>query len=202
MKKITLFIASSKELETDRRQMEIEIYRKCKSWYDKAIFLYINVWEDLSGVMSATRSQDEYNKVVKANDIFILLAHTKVGAYTAEEFESAFGQFQSTKKPFIFTYFKKTETASEPSLSAFKQKLKDLGHFYGSYEDFNDLWNQFNKELDRLEVNEFKEKKRLEDEPDGKTNTSIISGDGNIGLQNVKDSHIDIKGNWGNKETK
>ncbi|MCK7480153.1 MAG: hypothetical protein M0C28_24935 [Candidatus Moduliflexus flocculans] len=35
-----------------------------------------------------------------------MLFFTKVGQYTAEEFETAFGQFKATRKPFIFTYFK------------------------------------------------------------------------------------------------
>jgi hypothetical protein len=71
--------------------------------------------------------------------------------YTGEEFETAFGQFISTQKPFIFAYFKETEgIATDPSLAEFHQKLRDLKHFYSSFNDVHDLWNQFNKELDRL----------------------------------------------------
>jgi len=63
--------------------------------------------------------------------------------------------FQKTKKPFIFTYFKDIESNTEDSLEAFKNKLKDLGHFYTTYSTFDNLWNQFNKELDRLLLAEF-----------------------------------------------
>ena len=41
-------------------------------------------------------------------------------------------------------------------MKEFKEKLSSLGHFYESYNSFNDLWTQFNKELDRLETAEFK----------------------------------------------
>ena len=44
-------------------------------------------------------------------------------------------------------------------LAAFHQKLEDLGHFYCQFANSNDLWNQFNKELDRLETDAFKANK-------------------------------------------
>ena len=161
MKKITLFLASSAELKPEREQFEIMIYRKCKAWFGRGIFLHLDIWEDLSARMSATGSQSEYNEYVRGADLFVLLAHSKVGMYTGEEFETAFGQFQTTRKPFIFTYFKAPAgKATEPSLAEFQQKLKDLKHFYSAFADFNDLWKHFNKELDRLEAEGFKEFKR------------------------------------------
>ncbi len=163
MKKITLFLASSAELKTEREQFEIEIYRKCKAWFDRGIFLHLDIWEDLSARMAAGGSQNEYNKKVQAADLFILLVYSKVGMYTGEEFEKAFGQFKATQKPFIFTYFKTPDRAvTDPSLAGFHQKLLDLKHFYCPFKDANDLWNQFNKELERLELEEFKEFKRDE----------------------------------------
>ncbi len=157
MKNIKIFLASSNELKSDREKFEIEIARKNKLWIDKGIHLHLDIWEDLSARMSLTRSQDEYNVKVKEADLFVLLAYSKVGMYTEEEFETAFGHFQSTQKPFIFTYFKDIETEVEDSLAAFKNKLKDLEHFYATYSNFDNLWNQFNKELDRLLLTDFKE---------------------------------------------
>jgi len=54
MKKIKIFLASSNELKPEREQFEIEIYRKCKSWFDKGIFLYLDIWEDMSARLSLT----------------------------------------------------------------------------------------------------------------------------------------------------
>jgi hypothetical protein len=122
MKKTKLFLASSKELKPEREQFELEIYRKCKAWFDKDIFLHLDIWEDLSARMSVDGSQAEYNKYVQAADLFVLLAHNKVGMYTAAEFETAFGQFESTKKPFIFTYFKTDPASPDASLDQFKHK--------------------------------------------------------------------------------
>ena len=62
-----------------------------------------------------------------------MLFASKVGIYSEEEFETAFGQFKSTNKPFIFTYFKdskiNTGGANKKnlmSLSAFQETLREL----------------------------------------------------------------------------
>ena len=178
MKKIKIFLASSKELVDDRQLFEIEIYRKCKAWFEKDVFLHLDIWEDLSARMSADGSQSEYDKYVQDADLFILLAFTKVGRYTEEEFENAFGKFKADKKPFIFTYFKDAPASVEESLDHFKKKLQSLGHFYASYKDPNDLWNQFNKELERLDDAKFE---RNDFKGAGVNNT--ITGDGNISNQ-------------------
>ncbi|MES0491511.1 MAG: hypothetical protein ABUK01_16065 [Leptospirales bacterium] len=166
MKKIKIFLASSNELKEDRDQFEIEIYRKCKKWVDKGIFLHLDIWEDLSARMSNTRSQDDYNQKIKEADLFVLLAYSKVGMYTAEEFETAFGAFQETKKPFIYIYFKEIHKYAadiiEPSLQEFKNKLGELCHFPVNYSKFSDLWLEFNKELERLEETDFAKHVRLE----------------------------------------
>lgn len=189
MKKITLFLASSKELQPERERFELEIYRKCKAWYERGIFLHLDVWEDLSARMAAGGSQSEYNKKVQSADLFILLAYTKVGMYTAEEFETAFGQFQSTHKPFIFTYFKTPDgVVTDPSLEAFHQKLLELKHFYSPFQDANDLWNQFNKELDRLEMDGFTEFRHV-----GAGNTATVTGDNNIVLHGSNNNNISIQ---------
>jgi hypothetical protein len=169
MRKIKIFLASSNELRPEREQFEIEIYRKCKVWFDRGTFLHLDIWEDLSARLSLTGSQSEYNKFVKDADLFIFLAYSKVGMYTDEEFEQAFGQFKSTRKPFIFTYFKTSPDNCEDSLADFKKKLYELKHFYANFKDINDLWNQFNKELDRLEAAGFSENKRPENESTPKT---------------------------------
>ena len=178
MKKIKIFLASSNELKPEREQFEIEIYRKCKAWFDKGIFLHLDIWEDLSARMAPGGSQSEYNKFVQSADLFVLLAYTKVGMYTAEEFEKAFGQFKAAQKPFIFTYFKTPGgAATDASLADFQQKLKDLKHFYCPFKDANDLWNQFNKELERLETADFKEFKWEENRVGGR---NITQGDKSV----------------------
>lgn len=190
MKKIKIFLASSNELKAEREQFEIEINRKNKVWHEKDVFLHLDIWEDLTARMSAGGSQSDYNKYVQAADLFVLLAHTKVGMYTAEEFEKAFGQFSSTQKPFIFTYFKTTAGVVDDSLTEFKQRLHDLKHFCSPFADSNDLWNQFNKELERLELDGFRENKKNAESVGSR---SIRMGDKSIYIEKGDNLHIDIK---------
>ncbi|TNJ38706.1 ATP-binding protein [Chlorobaculum thiosulfatiphilum] len=152
MRTIRIFLASSSELKADRLAFEIEINRKNKLLKDKGVFLELVNWEDLSAKMSLTRSQDEYNKQIGAVDMFVLLAWNKVGKYTEEEFDFACCVFRKKKKPAIFTWFKEPPQAAEPSLDQFKKTLKDAEHFPAFYKDATDLWVQFNKELDRFDL--------------------------------------------------
>ena len=158
MKTIRIFLASSAELKDDREQFEIFINRKNKEYIKKEIFLELILWEDFLDAMSATRLQDEYNKAITECDIFVSLFHTKVGKYTEEEFSTAFATFKENNKPFIYTYFKDTPPSGISkiieddflSLSNFKKKLKELGHFQTIYADINDLKHQFEQQLIKL----------------------------------------------------
>jgi hypothetical protein len=152
-----LFLASSAELREDRTEFEIFINRKNKDWLDKGVFLDLVVWEDFLDAVSKTRLQDEYHEAIRECDLFVMLFFTKVGKYTEEEFETAFGQFQATSKPFIFTYFKDAEISIGSvnkkdlmSVLAFQAKLDALGHFHTRYKNSDELKFHFNRQLDKL----------------------------------------------------
>ena len=157
-----IFLASSSELKEDRKEFEIFISRRNKAWVSQGVYLELVQWEDFMDALSQTRLQDEYNKAIKDCDLFVMLFFTKVGQYTAEEFETAFGQFKATNKPFIFTYFKdgdiSTGNANKKdlmSLWAFQEKLDDLGHFYTRYKNIDELKLHFSQQLDKLAANGF-----------------------------------------------
>lgn len=189
-----IFLASSSELKDDRKEFEIFISRKNKEWHKKGVFLELIIWEDFLDAMSKTRLQDEYNKAIKECDIFIMLFFTKVGKYTEEEFEIAFGQFKNTNKPFIFTYFNTKENTfivmkDNESLIQFKTKINQLGHFYTTYKNIEELQLKFNSQLEKLVANSFIE-----------FNQPIIIKEKNIvrkDIERVKDIRIGDKGTKG-----
>ncbi len=200
MKKIRIFLASSNELLADRERFEIEVYRKCKLWIDKGIFLHLDIWEDATARMSPTASQDEYNKIIQQSDLFVLLAHTKVGPYTHVEFITAQGQFLATRKPFIWTYFKQVPTdfdettATAQSLRAFQKQLDDLKHFYSPYTSIDNLWLQFNKELDRLEAEGFlRDLRGMEGNATAAGGRTITQGDKSIYIEKGGNTTINIQ---------
>jgi hypothetical protein len=156
----TIFLASSSELKEDRAEFEIFISRKNKNLIQEDVFLEIIMWEVFLDAMSQTRLQDEYNNAVRGCDIFVMLFSNKVGQYTGEEFEAAFGQFKATNKPLIYTYFKDASTSFGnldrehiTSLWAFQDKLKKLGHFHTVYKNVDDLKLKFDQQVNNLMEN-------------------------------------------------
>ncbi len=150
-----IFIASSEDLAKERDQLEILIRRQNDELWEGGMRLQPVRWENFLDTISPSRLQDEYNEELKQCDIVICLFHTKVGQYTAEEFDTALGQFRENGSPKILTYFK--ETPVEPSqvqvsLIDFKAKLKDMGHFWTSYKSLGDLKHHFSEQLKKLGI--------------------------------------------------
>ena len=156
-KPIKIFLASSSELKEDRVAFELELGRRNHSWIKKGLYLELVIWEDFIDAMSQERLQSEYNKAIQQCELFVMLFFTKVGKYTAEEFEVAFQNFKATNRPKIYTYFKDAPITTGNinrenliSLTDFQQKLDDLGHFYTRYENTEGLLFHFFKQLDKL----------------------------------------------------
>jgi internalin A len=123
----------------------------------RGVYLEIVRWENFLDAMSETRLQDEYNKEIRACDIFVCLFFTRTGKFTEEEFGVAHRQFQGTGRPRIFTFFKdadvRTGSARKEDLNslwAFRDKLQKLGHFHTLYQNTEDLKLQFHNQLERL----------------------------------------------------
>jgi hypothetical protein len=158
MQRKKIFLASSAELVDHRRALELSIARKNDSWVDRGIYLDLVIWEDFLDTVSATRQQDEYNKAITTCDIFVMLYFTKVGKYTAEEFEVAYRQFKATGKPAIYTWRNDAPvkpSSIDASLGVFKARLDEIGHFGNQYETTDGLLHQFNLQLDKLANNGF-----------------------------------------------
>jgi len=151
-----IFLASSEELHADRIAFELMIGQLNQEWVPRDTFFHLVVWENFIDAMSTEGLQHEYNKAIEGCDIFVLLFFTKVGRYTAEEFETAFGAFRAGNKPLIYTYFKDdlvlTGDIDESivSLLEFKKKLSALKHYYTRYRSAEELKWLFSRQLDKL----------------------------------------------------
>ncbi|MCW3110141.1 MAG: hypothetical protein JWQ09_4647 [Segetibacter sp.] len=158
MENIRIFLASSSELQVDREALEILINRLNIEWHQRNVFFELVIWENFIDAMSHSRLQDEYNKAIKETDVFVMLFWNKVGKYTEEEFNVAFQHFEETKKPFIYTYFKisPSATAKERSVDSFRQRLLELGHFETVYFNKEGLQLHFGHQLTKLYETGFK----------------------------------------------
>ena len=182
-----IFLASSCELEADRKEFQIFIANKNKIWHDRGVYFELVIWEDFLDKMSQTRLQDEYNKAIEDCAIFVMLFATKVGKYTKEEFETAFGKFKKTNKPFIYTYFKDMNLSLSEinmedfnSLKKFQKRLDKLGHFYTTYKSIEGLREHFGNQLTKLAQNDLLEMPKPSKEENEKARTYIkITGHNN-----------------------
>lgn len=155
MKTIKIFIASSSELKEDRDQFRLFISKENDRLHSQNIYLKLIQWENFLDSISDTRLQDEYNNAIRECDIVLCLFFTKVGMYTAEEFDTAYKVFKDTGKPKIWTYFKDGQISTGAitdeinTLLDFKSKIGEMGHFYTSYSNIDNLINQFRSQLDK-----------------------------------------------------
>lgn len=149
-----IFLASSNELKADREAVEIAINRLNKRWVHRGLFIHLEIWEDFDDTVSATRKQDDYNKALRNCDMAAVLAYSKVGKYTAEEFQEAIAAFKAQGKPKVLVYLKQNPPAARPqadvaSLAAFEARVKALGHFANPYTDATDLCAHLVDQLER-----------------------------------------------------
>lgn len=156
-KDITIFIASSSELASDRDGFELFFRTENDNLIKQGLYLRIVRWENFLDSISETRLQDEYNRKIVECDIVVCLFKTKTGRYTEEEFDVAHSSFKSKGKPQIFTFFKDSEisiaTANRDDLNsmwAFQEKLQNLGHFWTTYKNIDDLKLRFKLQIEKL----------------------------------------------------
>jgi len=151
-----IFLASSEELEDDRRAFELMIGRLNQQWRQRGIIFDLVVWEYFIDAMSKEGLQKEYNKAVEACDIFVMMFFTKVGRYTLEEFQKATARLAAGSGPRIYTYFRNDFILtgdiddSIRSLLDFKTKLRELNHYLTEYRNTEDLQWQFSRQLEML----------------------------------------------------
>ncbi|MGV8134420.1 MAG: carboxypeptidase-like regulatory domain-containing protein [Mangrovibacterium sp.] len=154
MNTVKIFLASSAELDNDKKEFELFISRKNKDLHSRRIFLELTTWKDFISSIREGRTQDEYNRYIRSSDISIFLFHTKLGRYTREEFDNAHEAFLRSKgkykKPRIYTYFK-TDLNEQPEITKFREHIDSLDHFYDTYESMDDLFVKFGRQLDKLE---------------------------------------------------
>jgi len=153
---LKLFLSSSSELSEERTQFELFINRNNEKLVKKGIYIELVIWENFDDSISSTRLQDEYNEAIRKCDIFVLLFYSKVGFFTKEEFIIALNEFKETGRPIIYTYFKETNINTKDisveiiSMLKFKEFLKEIGHFYTSYENIEGLLFHFSKQLEKI----------------------------------------------------
>jgi len=159
IKRIKIFLASSNELLEERKEIALWANRKNKNLLNKNLFIELVVWEDLLHSFRGERVQEYFNNEMLACDIVIALFYTKVGEFTKEEFELAYENLKSGKKPkYLFVGFKKvsSEEITEDYIKVIqlKKKIQEDEQLYLAFDSAESLIfkldSQFEKIVDSL----------------------------------------------------
>jgi len=134
MKTIKIFVASSKELNDERK----ELAALANSLNTALMKLGINVimveWENLDSSKGKEAKQEEYNKELCTCDMCIVLYANKFGEFTKVEFDTACKELkaQRTLKK-LYVYFKDVPDVT-PDLQKFKDGYREkYGHYYSTF---------------------------------------------------------------------
>lgn len=104
---VTIFIASSFEMRTDRIALGDCIRQLDDLYESKGIRIRLNCWEDYTPEYTGERKQDEYNRdLVMNSQIIIGLFKSVCGAYTQEEIKLGIASKGLTQ---VHCYYKTTE---------------------------------------------------------------------------------------------
>ena len=157
MKTIKIFLASSEELENDRKEFGNLIRRLDDIYFRRGVHLQLIMWEDLDFAYNNHRKQDEYNEAIRQCDVFIALFYKQAGKYTLEEFDVAKQENLKRKLPQVIIYCRDLleNDVESAALADFKQQLdKELGHFWGRYGTNDKLHLDFVLWLQRSTIND------------------------------------------------
>jgi len=159
IKRYKIFLASSKELEPERKALELAVKRRNELYKDThfPVELDLVAWEQCDEAMAPGGKQSQYDHEIRNCDIFVLLFWTKMGKFTDWEFDLAVETWKGSKhkKPQIFIYEKLAAPATTPSkkdtdsLKAFKDKLtNNHKHYTGVFGTEKELTGGFWEQME------------------------------------------------------
>lgn len=154
MKTITVFLASSNELNYDRNSFQALIAKLDDIYEPRGIRIKCRRWEDFPGYCTGERTQDGYNQTVRSSDMCICMFHKQAGQYTLEEFNQALDAYKtnhSHPKTFVYIRALVDGEVETDELKAFKDELfKSIGHYWCNYACEDSMNLHFVMQLERL----------------------------------------------------
>ena len=153
---IKLFVASSSELEKERKKIEEALGRKNDSLRKRGFIVKLSIWEDAKYIGKSLRSQDNYSLEIEECNLFCMLFYSKVGKYSLEEFELAKSLFDKEQMPRICIFQKDIDLPKDQSRRDstsrfnFIDKITELEHFPMLYKNKDQLVNELEDIIDKV----------------------------------------------------
>lgn len=125
-KTIKIFIASSQELEPERKELSEVVCSLNSKLHMKGVFILLEKWEYFDQCMSSTRKQDDFNSKLEGCDICIFMFWNRLGKYTLEEFDLACKRCREGLNPKkLYVYFKEAENNIDDGLKSFRDSFHE-----------------------------------------------------------------------------
>ncbi|MCI0601442.1 hypothetical protein L0156_00355 [bacterium] len=158
MRSLKIFLASSGEMEPERREIELLIRRENDRMFNKGLYLQLIVWEELSHSFRGAGIQDHFNEQLLQCEVVIFLFFKKVGKFTKEEFELAYQNFKkgSTNPRYLYVLFKdvpvKISEIDEQILQIkkLKDQIAEAEQIYLSFESMAELQLKLKHQIDLI----------------------------------------------------
>jgi cytochrome c5 len=158
-----IFLAASADLVEDRKEVERLIQRKNLDWAGRGVALELVIWEDFLDTAAQARPQEQYTRVSREGDIFVMLFGSRLGAQTRDAFTTVFATPPVKQRPFVYAYFKDVPISMDTGatkadlkfLWQFQEQLEQLGHTYTGYKSADALKLHLAQELEILAANGF-----------------------------------------------
>ena len=149
-KTINVFLASPGELKNERKSFRSFVSEIGETFQRMGRPLKTRMWEGLDASYKGHPEQDEYDRLIRASQMFLALFHTVCGEFTIHEFDVAIEKFNQTKQtPKIYVYKKALQKGEQidTKLEDFQKRLEDMGLYWTTYFSQDSLHLHFLQQL-------------------------------------------------------
>ena len=151
-KTINVFLASPGELKEDRVSFRSFVSEIDETFLKMRRPLKTRMWEGLDASYKGHPEQDEYDRLIRASQIFLALFHTVGGEFTIHEFDVALKEFKKNKQtPKIYVYMKALQEGEkiDSKLEKFQKRLenKKMRLYWTTYSTQDSLHLHFLQQL-------------------------------------------------------
>jgi len=140
MKTLKIFLASSSELNYERKEISSLIRKENDILVKKNIYLQLVTWKELLQSFQSERIQKSFNEEILKCEIVIVLFYKKVGKFTKEEFEIAYKNLKCGKNPkYLFVFFKDAKIP----INEMSEEILEVNKLKKQIENYEQIFSTF-----------------------------------------------------------
>ena len=147
MKKISIFIAGSTELDEEMTRVKATVSDLVQRYGLRGYRLEASNFENHGDF------QTTYDDFIRDEaDIVLFILEGSIGRHTEKEFVIAMDSYAKNQRPEVYVFVKpgkENDDAYQHLLGVVRNKMSEVGQYYVKYTDIDDLENKVRSRLDR-----------------------------------------------------